>query len=175
MDWLKTSLKQRADMMAAWVWLIPKSLIDRAGGWNPALSLNNDFEFSVRLLLQSDEILFVQNAKVFYRTNGKSLSATVSRQAYEAAFMSTYLGCKYLLEKDDSIEMRRICSNRYQEWIFRMYPNYPDVMQKFEEQVRLLGGSDIALEGGVALKTISSILGWKPAKRLKIYVDNILR
>jgi glycosyltransferase involved in cell wall biosynthesis len=172
LDWLKASLQQRADMMAAWLWLIPKSVLERAGGWNPRLSLNNDFEFSIRLLLQCDKVLFAEGAKAYYRTGGHTLSATVSEKAYEDAYLSTYLGCKYLLERDDSDAMKRICSNRYQEWMFRMYPHYPHLMKKFEDQVRILGGSDIKLEGGIVLKALSSVFGWKPAKRIKMYMRN---
>jgi glycosyltransferase involved in cell wall biosynthesis len=175
LDWLKTSLKQRADMMAAWLWLIPRQVIEKTGGWDKRLSLNNDFEFSVRLLLACEEILFVPEAKVYYRTGGQTLSASVSKKAYEDAYLSTYLGCTYLLEKDSSAEMKRICSNRYQEWMYRMYPEHPELLRKYQQQVEALGGSDIKLEGGVILRTMSSVIGWKPAKRFKLRLNSWLR
>ncbi|MCW3109865.1 MAG: glycosyl transferase family 2, partial [Segetibacter sp.] len=135
-DWVKSALKQKSDMMGAWLWLIPKVLIDEAGGWDERLSYcpNNDFEFSIRLLLHAKDVLFTKGAKVFYRTgNSNSLSANTSKAAYESILLATDLGCELLLKRENSAEMRRLCANRYQNWLYTIYPKHPDLIKRLEK------------------------------------------
>ena len=174
-DWLKTALQKSNDMMAAWLWLIPKRIIDQVGGWNTALTLNNDFEFSVRLLLAAEEIVYAPGAKLYYRSGESgSLSKNISEKAFEQAFLSTHLGCTHLLTADRSEEMKSICANRYQVWIHRIYPKHPALLKQFEQQVQLLGGSNLPLAGGRLLRILEVIFGWKLAKRTKYLLYRLL-
>ena len=169
LQWLKLSLQQPADMMGGWLWLIPQELIKKAGGWNEGLSLNNDFEFSTRLLLHAEEVLFTPDAKVFYRSGNQTLSVAKTEAAYRAAFLSTNLGCSYLLNSENSLEMKMICANRYQQWIYRIYPNYPSLLKEMETEVQKLGGSNIKMEGGVTFKLLMKLFGWRAARRIQLY------
>ncbi|HRO41269.1 MAG TPA: glycosyltransferase family A protein [Flavipsychrobacter sp.] len=174
LDWLKKSLSQQYDMMAAWLWLIPRELLIKAGGWDERLSLNNDFEFSVRLLLQADKVVFTRGAKVYYRSGRHSaLSRSSSKQAYEAAILSTELACNYLLSAENSPIMKAICADRYQEWCFRIYPHFPEIVQLLEQKVQLYGGSSRQMEGGKLFQKMSDLVGWKMAKRIKFFFYKI--
>lgn len=174
MEWLKKSLSQQYDMMAAWLWLIPRELLQNAGGWDERLSLNNDFEFSVRLLLHAKEVLFTRGAKVYYRSGRNSaLSWSNSKAAYEAAILSTELACSYLIKAEASPEIYKICADRYQEWCFRIYPRFPDVLQLLEARVAQYGGSTRQMEGGRLFQKMSDIIGWKKAKRIKFFFYKI--
>ena len=168
--WLKTALSQRADMMGAWLWLIPRPLIEKVGGWDERLSLNNDFEFSIRLLLQAKQILFTPDAKVYYRSGLESaLSQNASEEKYKAAFLSTQLGCSYLLQAEESSEMKLICANRYQEWVYRLYPHYTSLIDEMEKQIKDWGGSNKKIEGGKMFRILDYFFGWRKAKRIRIF------
>lgn len=168
LNWLKTALTQKYDMMGAWLWLIPRELLEKSGGWDERLSLNNDFEFSIRLLLKADKILFTPDAKVFYRSGlTGALSQTASEEKFKAAFLSTRLGCSYLLDAEKSNEMKLICANRYQEWIYRIYPKYPELIKKMEEQIQEWGGSTRVMDGGKFFRFLDNIFGWRYAKKIK--------
>jgi glycosyltransferase involved in cell wall biosynthesis len=168
LEWLKTSLSQKADMMGAWLWLIPRQVLEKSGGWDERLSLNNDFEFSTRLLLAAKEVLFTPGAKLYYRSGlTDNLANTSGKLSYEAALLSTQLGCQYLLEAENSEQMRLLCANRYQEWAYRIYPQYPDILKKIEMEIKRLGGSAKNMDGGKVFKLLSSIMGWKLAKRFQ--------
>jgi glycosyltransferase involved in cell wall biosynthesis len=167
MDWIKAALSQPSDMMGAWLWLIPKQVIQKCGGWDERLSLNNDFEFSIRLLLHSEAVLFAEDAKLFYRSGISGLSDSKSEKAWSAGFLATQLGCDLLLKADNSTEMKQLCANRYQRWIFRIYPLYPHLVSLFQNRVNELGGSKIKIEGGFFFLLISNILGWKFSKKSK--------
>ncbi len=58
LEWLIDSLQQDEGMMGGWKWLIPRSVWDRAGGYDRRLGLNNDFHFSIQLLLASKGVRF---------------------------------------------------------------------------------------------------------------------
>jgi GT2 family glycosyltransferase len=161
-------------MMPAWLWLIPKKIIDKSGGWDERLSLNFDFEFSIRILMQVDEVLFCEDAKVYYRSGlASSVSGLTSKKAYEAAFLATHLGCSYLLKADGSDTMKRICANRYKMWVYGIYPDYPELEKKFQDESDKLGGGDITIDGGKIYKLLSSVIGWKPAKKVRLFLAKI--
>jgi len=169
LDWLKNALQQKSTMMGGWLWLIPRAIIDKTGGWDERLSLNNDFEFSIRLLLNANEVLFATGAKLYYRTGDQTLSVTKSKAAYEAAYLSTQLGCSYLLSEENTSLMCRLCANRYQEWIYQIYPSYPDLCRKMEKEISDLGGSDTKVGGGIILKLLTVFFGWKMAKKIQSF------
>jgi glycosyltransferase involved in cell wall biosynthesis len=169
--WLKKSLYQKNDMMGAWLWLIPKQILTKTGGWDERLGLNNDFEFSTRILLQANEVLFTPGAKVYYRSGlENNLAGSKSKDAYQAALLSTDLGCSYLLKHDASDGMKRLCANRYQIWLYRIFPQYPSITKEIETKVKSLGGSSLAMEGGKVFKILQSYLGWKLAKRIQHFM-----
>lgn len=167
LTWLKNILQKEGDMLGAWLWLIPRQLLEKSGNWDERLSLNNDFEFSVRLLLQADELLYTPGAKLYYRTGGATLSVSKSKKAFEAAYLSTQLGCSYLLSAENSSLMRLICANRYQKWLYRIYPSYPELCDSIEKEIVKLGGSNLEIGGGVVLKRITTLFGWKVAKKIQ--------
>jgi glycosyltransferase involved in cell wall biosynthesis len=170
-NWLKHALSQRYDMMPAWLWLIPKTLLERAGGWDERLSLNNDFEFSIRLLLHASAVKHAQGAKLFYRSsNTQSLSSSRTEVTYQSAFLSAKLGCSYLLKQEDSIEMRRLCANKYLFWMYAIYPAYPALIKEMEAEVKKLGGGDRKIGGQSKLMhVLQRLVGWKIAKRIWLF------
>jgi glycosyltransferase involved in cell wall biosynthesis len=175
-DWLKTSLSQRHSMMGGCLWLIPKVILDKVGGWDDRLSLNNDFEFSVRVLLGAENVVFADEALFYYRTGvPNSLSLTTSTKSYYDAYLSNLMGCKYLLAVDNSKFVQSLCANRFQEWVYTIYPSNREIVKKFESQIDLWGGSKISLEGGKVLKELSKLFGWKIAKKIKLFLNKYFR
>jgi glycosyltransferase involved in cell wall biosynthesis len=170
LTWVKKALLQEYDMMGAWIWLIPNAVLQQTGGWNSSLTLNNDFEFSVRLLLAVKEVLFTKDAKMYYRSGNASLSQRPSEKAFAAAIRSTDLGCAYLLQRDNSPLMKQLCANRYQEWLYRMYPNAPLLQHQVEQKIKQLGGSSRSMDGGTVFQLLSFLIGWKASKRLHLWL-----
>ena len=67
LEWLIDSLRKDEGMMGGWKWLIPRKIWDKAGGYHPCLGLNNDFHFSIQLLLSSSGVRFANDAIYSYR------------------------------------------------------------------------------------------------------------
>lgn len=169
LEWLVTSLTRDDGMMGGWLWLIPRPVWIRAGGYNPALGLNNDFDFSIRLLLASQGVRFAANALYCYRKGLPSaLSQSRGRKAMTSALLTTLLGCQSLLDREDSPRIRRICADRLQMWLYDFYPQFPDLAVQAEQRIAELGGSCRPIQGGLLLKCLVPVLGWKLARRLQL-------
>lgn len=169
LEWLVDSLTKDEGMMGGWMWLIPRRIWARAGGWDEGLSLNNDFDFSIRLLLASKGVRFASEAVYSYRKGVPgALSGTGGRTAMESAFRTTESGCRHLLQRESSARIKQICANRWQQWLHVFYPEYPDLAAEAEKEVIALGGSTARLQGGSVLRCLLPLLGWKRIRRLQV-------
>jgi len=167
-DWIVDSLTRAEGMMGGWMWLIPRALFEKAGGWNESLSLNNDFDFSIRLLLASSGVRFAHDAVYSYREGVHgSLSATRGAKAMESAFNTTEFGCTALLTRENSPRTRKVCADRWQRWQYWFYPERKDLAEQAGQRVKMLGGSDLQMEGGRLLHVLLPIVGWKAARTLQ--------
>jgi hypothetical protein len=174
LEWLICSLTEDEGMMGGWMWLTPRSVWDRAGGYNPTLGLNNDFDFSIRLLLASSGVRYAHNAKYFYRKGmPSSLSQSRGSKAMTSALQTTLLGCQSLLNRENSPRIRQICADRLQMWLYQFYPEHPDLSDIAESRIKELGGSRRPIEGGTILKCLTSLLGWKTARRIQTSLRDI--
>ena len=168
MEWAVDSLTKDEGMMGGWMWLIPRNLWDKSGGFDPRLSLNNDFHFSINLLLASNGVRFARNAIYSYRKGiDGALSASAGREAMESAYLTTEMGTQLLLEREDSPRIRRICADRFQLWAYRFYPQFPDLFVEAENYIQQLGGSELLMQGGKILNLLLPIIGWKGVRRLQ--------
>lgn len=70
-------------------YLTPIALINKAGNWNEEIGNNDDAEFFTRIILNASEILFAENAKVYYRyANSGKLSDLDSENKIESVLAS---------------------------------------------------------------------------------------
>ena len=168
-NWVRKALEQREDMAASWLWLIPREIMENSGGWDERLTLNDDFEFSMRLLTHSKGVRFAGGAMTYYRSAGSdSLSLRKTGRDFKNAILSTDLGCAHVLSLDNSPEMKTLCADRYQEWLFRIYPEEPELIKEIELKIKQLGGSNRRIQGGLVLRMLATVSGWKKAKRLQL-------
>ncbi|TCC92255.1 glycosyltransferase family 2 protein [Pedobacter frigiditerrae] len=169
LEWLIGSLNG-ASMMQCGLWLIPRSILKKSGLWNEKLSLINDFDFFIRVLLVSKEVLFSQNAILYYRSGiQNSLSGSKSTKAYLSAYLSTELGIKAILKYENSIRTRKVCANTFKLWSYDFYPLHMELYHKSNNWIKNLGGSDLRFPAGGKTRVLNFLLGWKLAKRLKLY------
>jgi glycosyltransferase involved in cell wall biosynthesis len=168
LEWLIASFENGLNMMQCALWLIPRSVLLRAGLWDERLSLINDFDFIIRVLLASRGVRFVEGPCMYYRSGlDQSLSGSYSRQACESAFLSTELGVSTIITAENSARTRRIAALCFQSWAYVFYPAYPDLTEAAEQKVEAYGGSDYQLAGGSVFRCLSKLLGWKCAKRIR--------
>jgi glycosyltransferase involved in cell wall biosynthesis len=167
-DWLVTAWKDARPMMQPALWLIPRSLLRRAGLWNEDLSLIDDFEFGSRVLAHSDGVRFTSGARLYYRSGlDDSLSGRESREHVESAFRSLLDGTQHLLDRENSPRTRRAAANMLQSFIYEYYPYHADLRTRIRSRLEELGGSDLEPSGPPGFEMLRPILGWKMARRVE--------
>jgi hypothetical protein len=173
-DWLSADWVGGAPMAQCGQFLIPRALLDQAGGWDEELSLIDDLEFFARLICASEGIRFTPHAKLYYRTGiAGSLSGQTSRKAAESAVRSLLLGTGHLLAVEDSARTRRACANILRTFDHTFYPRYADLRGIVERRVAELGGSDLTPVGPPRFHALRRWIGWRAARRIQHFWERL--
>jgi glycosyltransferase involved in cell wall biosynthesis len=165
-DWLVQSWSGRGTMPPI-AWLVPRSIVDAAGPWNPSLSLDDDGEYFTRVVLQSQRITFCPEAKGYYRSGHKSLSRRKDERAFQSQFDVIRLSTERLLEVEDSPRTRHACACYWQSFLYMAYPDVPHLMREAEERIATLGGGSREMSVSRPFRPVRDLLGWKSAARLQ--------
>lgn len=165
MDWIVDALSVGRSMMGGWLWMIPRGVLEKAGGWDERLTLNNDFEFSIRLALAATSIRFAPEAVYYYRKGrGGTVSSRAGREAMESALLTTELGTAAMLRREDSPRVRRLCADRFCQWMYEFHPAFPDLERAAAKRIAELGGSEWEPGGGAVHRLLRRGLG---ARRIR--------
>jgi glycosyltransferase involved in cell wall biosynthesis len=165
---LHVEMWERLSMIQGGCYLLPRSLVERAGPWDESLSLINDFDFFPRVLLQAPRMLFCPEAVLYYRSNlPTSLSGSKSTAAWDSAFRALQSGTGRLLAVEDSPRTRRACSREFEELVYSSYPAVPELRRRAWGRVRELGGPYFRPQMGPRMAMVSRVVGWKLARRLQ--------
>jgi len=172
-EWLINSLLPTgANMMQPGIFLVPRSIIEKAGPWDESLSLIDDFEYMIRVLVQCSQVVFCEEAVLMYRSgNANTLSGQTSSKHMLSAFNSLNQGIQTILKVQNDPRSRQACANTYKRWSYLFYPEHEDLWNKMDIEIQNLGGSDIKMMGGKGLIALSRIIGWKSAKKMKLFLD----
>lgn len=172
LDWYVDIHQKAGSMLAGWLWLIPKSILDKAGGWDERLTITNDLEFSTRLILQSDGIGFAKGALHYYR-KGLPNAMTAVKNSYipKPTATSVFIGLNKAFENviktENSSRIRLVFANLFQKWVYQFYPAHKVLADKMEVIIKELGGSTMLPPGGTMFKTLNRILPWKRVAQLQ--------
>jgi hypothetical protein len=167
-EWLVESYIDCRGLMQCGLWLIPRPLLERTGGWDESLSLINDFEFFSRVLCAAREVLFCPDATLYYRSgNTSSLSVQTSRKARESECDSLLKGTAHLLAQRSDARARLACANVCQHTVYDIYPDHPDLRARLQARADECGGANIEPSGGRYFHALRPLIGWKLARRLQ--------
>jgi GT2 family glycosyltransferase len=168
-EWLLRSLSSGQPMMQCGIFLIPRSVLARSGGWDERLSLIDDFEFFVRVILASRGVRFCPSARLYYRSGHLgTLAALRTPAAWRSALLSLELGGAMLLERtQQSARARRACAAVLEDWVAMSFLKAPEFAAAFEGHLERLGDANIRLRGGPALRLLDRGLGWRRALRVQ--------
>ncbi len=100
-------------------WLVSRELTEAAGPWDIRLLSDDDQEYFCRVILASDGVRFVPEAKLYYRASGSSSLSHIGRsdRKMEAKSLSMRMHISYLLSLEDSARTRSACAKYLQTWI----------------------------------------------------------
>ena len=168
-DWLVNACAEGLPMLQPGLWLASREMVEAAGPWDDELTLNNDFDYGVRLLLEADIVLACPGAKLYYRSgNPASLASRKSAEAWRSSLLSIERGAAAMLaSRVPSTAVRRACANLFQQLAYSTYLDAPDVCEEAERHVTRLGGASIAMDGGLLFRVMRHTIGWRRASRVK--------
>lgn len=168
LDWILATWRDTEPMYQCALFLLPRPLLERTGGWDTTMILTNDFEFFTRVVLASGGVRYSPGARLYYRSNlPGSISGLKSDEALDSAWRATDSAISYLLAVEQSPRTRRASANIIQSFVYGYYPSAPDLMRTALAEVRRLGGSNLRPAGGLAFRLISRLLGWRLALRMR--------
>jgi glycosyltransferase involved in cell wall biosynthesis len=167
-DWILRDWANARPMTQSGMFLIPRVLIEKHGGWDLRLSLIDDFEFFARILSRSAGLRFAPNARLFYRSGVPgTLSQRKDRKAVESAYLSVLLGTQHLLDAEDSSRTRKACANVLRDFEYTYYPDHSDLRASMRARVAELGGSNLEPDGPPGFHKLRRLTGWKIARRVE--------
>jgi glycosyltransferase involved in cell wall biosynthesis len=173
-EWLLRKMGQNLHMQTA-TWLVSRELTEAAGPWDTTLLSDDDGEYFSRVLLASDGVRFVPEARVYYRMSGpRSLSSIgQSNQKLDALWRSMQMQIDYLRSLEDSERARAACVKYLETWLIHFYLNRPDIVNQAQQKARNLGTQ---LENPHLRRKygwIKPVIGWDMAKRAQLILPQI--
>jgi len=140
-EWLRRKMAENVYMQTA-TWLVSRKLTEAAGSWDTRLLGDDDGEYFCRVLLASDGIRFVSEAKVYYRTSGFNSLSYIgwSDRKLDAQWLSMKLHIGYLRSLEDSGRVKDACVRYLQNWLIYFYPKRPDIVKQAEQMAMDFGG-----------------------------------
>jgi glycosyltransferase involved in cell wall biosynthesis len=173
-EWLLRKMQFNAHMQTA-TWLVSRELTQAAGPWDTRLLGDDDGEYFCRVLLASNGVRFVPNAKVYYRQPGPGSLSYIgkSERKMVAQWRSMEMHINYIRSLEDSERVRRACVTYIQNWLLNFYPERPDLVEKANEMARSLGGELTPPHLSWKYSWIRTLFGWDLAKRARIVLPDL--
>jgi GT2 family glycosyltransferase len=167
-EWLLRKMGQNLHMQTA-TWLVSRELTHAAGPWDTRLSLDDDGEYFCRVILASNAIRFVPDAKVFYRQPGFGRLSSIDRsdKKLESQFLSMQLHVDYLRSLEESERVRAAALTYLQTWFGWFFEERPDLALELERLAATLGGRLEAPRLSWKYLWIQKLFGWSAAKEVR--------
>ena len=173
-EFLLRKLTYRVFMQTA-VWLVSRELTDAAGPWDTSMISDDDGEYFCRVLLASDGIRFVRDARVYYRSVGTTRLSYVGRSnsKLEALWRSMQLHISYLRSLEDSDKVRAACLKYLQNYLIDFYPLRLDIAEQMHKAAKEMGGQLDPPRLPWKYSWIKTLLGWSWAKRAQLFLPSV--
>jgi hypothetical protein len=171
-DWLRLKMGDNLYMQTA-TWLVSRQLTEAAGPWNTQLLGDDDGEYFCRVLLHSESVRFVPDAKVFYRVAGAAGLSHIGRsnRKMEAHFQSMQLHIGYLRSLEDTDRVHASCVKYLQTSLIHLYPERPDIVRLAEAMAVELGGQLAVPRLSWKYSLIEAVFGLRQAKRVQTVLN----
>jgi glycosyltransferase involved in cell wall biosynthesis len=173
-EWLIRKIGQNLHMQTA-TWLVSRELSEAAGPWNTELLGDDDGEYFCRVLMASDGVRFVPNARVYYRESGASSLSYIghSERKMVAQWKSMEKHIGYLLSLEDSGRARAACLQYIRNWLIYFYPERQELVEKAQALARDLGGRLEPPRLSWKYSWIRALFGWNLAKRAQVMLPAV--
>ena len=166
---------ERGDFMQTAAWLVSRELSTAAGPWDTRLLGDDDGEYFGRVVLGCERILFVPEAKIYWRESGwRSLrNILLSERKIEAHFLAMELQINYARSFGDTPRIRAACLACVQASLHYFYPEWHELLNRIEQLCVDLGGRPGRPSLPWKYVWIQKFFGWSIAKRTRIVTSQL--
>lgn len=166
-EYLKDCLIRKSNMLQCGLFLIPREILYKSGVWNETLSLNNDFDFFVRVLLNANKLIFSEKSILYYRSGlTSSLSNSKGETAFRSGVTSNLLGVESILNFQNTQIIREACAEHLKTWMFMTYPRHKALSEEVEIEIKRLSNKRPLYGEKRIVQIFSALLGWKIIRTL---------
>jgi glycosyltransferase involved in cell wall biosynthesis len=171
-EWLTRKMANNLHMQTD-TWLVSRALTEAAGPWDRRLFRDNDGEYFCRVILASDGIQFVPEAKSYYRDSGSQSISHIGRsnKKLDSLLISLKLHVQYLLSLEDSERTRSACLSYLQTWLHHFYPNRPDLVEQAQQLAGNLGGRLSLPTTSWKYAWVEKLFGFATAKQMQSHYN----
>jgi O-antigen/teichoic acid export membrane protein/glycosyltransferase involved in cell wall biosynthesis len=173
-DWLMRKMGENVYMQTA-TWLVSREITEAAGLWDTALLGDDDGEYFCRVLLASEGVRFVREAKVYYRAPWVGTLSYIggSSKKLEAHWKSMKLHINYMRSLEDSERVEAVCLRYLQSCFIYFYPEMPGIVRQAQQLASELGGKLEVPSLSWKYAWIRTIFGWRVAKGVQKLLPEI--
>ena len=167
-DWMVSKWETNSYMQTA-TWLVSRDLTEEAGPWNTNLLGDDDGEYFSRIVLRSEGVKFVPNARVYYRVSPSTRLSYIgsSTAKMDAQFLGMELQIRYLRSACDDDRTRAACTKYLETWMLHFYPNRPDILERASGLARTWGAELRTPRLSWKYNWIQQLFGWPAAKQVQ--------
>jgi glycosyltransferase involved in cell wall biosynthesis len=168
-DFLVRKLGQKVHMQTA-TWLVSRELTEAAGPWNTNMLSDDDGEYFCRVLLASEGVRFVGEAKVYYRSVGTGTLSYIGRsnEKLVALWGSMQSNIGLLRRLEESERVRVACVRYLQNYVVDFYATRRDIFEEMKKLANDLGGRLEIPRLSWKYSWIKTLLGWNSAQRAQL-------
>ncbi|MEI6560768.1 MAG: glycosyltransferase family 2 protein [Verrucomicrobiota bacterium] len=169
-EWMLRKMEQNIYMQTT-AWLVSRELAEAAGPWDARLWVDDDGEYFTRVILASDSVRFVPEARTYYRESGSdSLSQIgLSKRKREAQLLSLELSVARLRAVEESERVRAACMQALQMYLNYILPEEQDLLKRAEALATSLGGRLAPPVVSWRHALLKAFLGATAAKRTQLH------
>lgn len=173
-EWFVKKMGENLYMQTA-TWLTSRELTQAAGPWNVHLLSDDDVEYFCRVLLASERIRFVPDAKVFYRITPSSRLSYVgtSDKKKDALVLSLKLQIEHARLVEDSDRVRKACLTCLKNRLGEFHPERPDLVAELQTLIEQLGDAPALPRLRPKYAWMEPMFGWGIAKSAQIVLPRV--
>lgn len=164
-EWLTTSWLNKSAQTG--VWLTPRSIIYKTGGWDETLKVNQDGEYFFRVLLNSKGVKFSNDSYTFYRRNVTTSISEKYIPERAASMLQSYISFEKILDLENTDIVKKALATNYAMFIYIYYKEEKDLINIAWERLEKLGINVNWEIGGKMFQFLSKLVGFKNALILK--------
>ena len=122
-----------------------------------------------RIVLRSEGVKFVPNARVYYRVSPSTRLSYIgsSRAKMDAQFLGMERQIRYLRSVCDDDRTRAACTKYLETWMLNFYPTRPDIVESASALARSWGAELPTPRLSWKYNWIQRLFGWPAAKHVQ--------